>query len=57
MPGGATSGEPAARVGVRGVRIYDGVEVVTDTMRLFAVEQTAATSDDYYTPRWLFERM
>jgi hypothetical protein len=29
MPGGATSGEPAARVGVRGVRVYDGVEVVT----------------------------
>jgi hypothetical protein len=25
--------------------------------RLFGIEQTATTSDDYYTPAWVFERM
>lgn|SRR5487761_1130430 len=27
------------------------------TMPLFGAEQEVATSDDYYTPRWLFEEM
>jgi hypothetical protein len=30
---------------------------MTGTMPLFGVEQTQATSDDYYTPAWVFERM
>jgi hypothetical protein len=30
---------------------------MTDAERLFPVQQEQLTSDDYYTPRWVFDRM
>ena len=28
-----------------------------DQLRLFDIEQTQLTSDDYYTPKWIFEAL
>lgn len=54
MQGRETSDRPADRFGLRGVRVVDSVAVVTDSARLFGIDD-ALDSDAWYTPAWIFD--